>query len=89
MDGVTVRVGAAAEFTVSEMVVVWLKLPDVPVIVTVEVPVAAVLLTDSAKVPPAPKAAETPLGSPVALNATVPLKPFCGVTVMVLEPLDP
>ena len=54
-----------------------------------EVPVAAELLTDSARVPPALKAAETPLGRPDALNATVPLKPFCGVTVMVLEPLDP
>lgn len=89
MDGVNVRVGDAAEFTVSETVVVWLKLPDVPVTVTVEVPVVAVLLADNAIVPAALNAAETPLGRPDALNATVPAKPFCGITVIVLEPLDP
>jgi hypothetical protein len=29
-------------------------------------------------------AAETPVGKPVAVNATLPLNPFCGTTVMVV-----
>ena len=29
------------------------------------------------------KLGEAPAGNPVALNATLPLKPFCGVTVIV------
>ena len=33
--------------------------------------------------------AVTPLGRPVTDNATLPVKPFCGVTVMVLVPLPP
>ena len=33
--------------------------------------------------------AVTPLGRPDADKLTLPLKPFCGVTVMVLEPLAP
>jgi len=31
----------------------------------------------------------TPLGRPDADKATLPLKPFWGTTLMVLEPLDP
>jgi hypothetical protein len=34
------------------------------------------------------KDAVTPLGRPEADSATVLSKPFCGVTVMVLDPLD-
>ena len=33
--------------------------------------------------------AVTPLGRPDADKLTLPLKPFCGVTVMVLAPLVP
>ena len=33
--------------------------------------------------------AVTPLGRPETDSATLPLKPFCGVTVMVLVPLPP
>src|SRR5260370_19979600 len=33
--------------------------------------------------------AVTPLGMPLADSATLPVKPFCGVTVMVLVPLTP
>jgi hypothetical protein len=64
------------------------------VIVTVEVPVAAVLLAVRVKelvvVEEAGlKEAVTPLGKPDAAKLTLPLKPFRGATVMVLEPLDP
>ncbi len=33
--------------------------------------------------------AVTPLGRPETDSATLPVKPFCGVTVMVLVPLPP
>src|SRR6266850_147372 len=77
-----------------ETVVVLVKLPDVPVTVTVTVPVAAVLLAVSVNVlVPAVllglNDAVTPLGRPDADKLTLPLKPFCGVTVMVLAPLVP
>lgn len=77
-----------------ERVAVWLRLPDVPVIVTVDVPVAAVALAvrvnELVVVAEAGlKDAVTPLGRPDADKLTVPAKPFRGATVMVLEPLDP
>ncbi len=76
------------------MAVVLVKLPDVPVTVSVTVPVVAVLLAVSVKVlVPAVllglNDAVTPLGRPDADKLTLPLKPFCGVTVMVLAPLVP
>ena len=80
--------------TVSVSVVLLTKFADVPVMVTVTVPVV--------DVPPAVSvnklvlvvllglnAAVTPLGRPDADKVTVPLKPLCGVTVMVLDPLVP
>ncbi len=62
--------------------------------VTVEVPVVAVLLAVnvSALVPVVLlglNEAVTPLGRPAADSATLPVKPFCGVTVTVLAPLEP
>ena len=68
--------------------------PDVPVMVTVTVPVAAVLLAVSVNVLVLVvllglNDAVTPLGRPDADKLTLPLKPFCGVTVMVLAPLAP
>jgi hypothetical protein len=69
-------------------VVVWLKVPDVPVTVTVEVPAAAVLLAESVITPAVLKEAVTP-GGPEALKATVPLNPFFGVTVIVSVALAP
>ena len=76
------------------IVVVCVKLPDVPVIVTVTVPVVAALLAVSVNVLVAVagfglKDAVTPLGRPDADKLTLPLKPFCGVTVIVLVPLAP
>jgi len=62
--------------------------------VTEAVPVAAVLLAVSVNVLVLAvllglNDAVTPLGSPDADKLTLPLKPFCGVTVMVLAPLAP
>ena len=85
---------AAAELMVSEMVVVCVNDPEVPVTVIVLVPVVAVLLAVkvSTLVDPVglvPKEAVTPLGRADVDSVTDPLKPFAGVTVMVLLPLVP
>jgi hypothetical protein len=79
---------------VSEIVVLFVKLPDVPVTVTVTVPVVAVLLTVRVSVLllgvlVGLNDAVTPLGRPEADKLTLPLKPFCGLTVMVLVPVVP
>ena len=61
---------------------------------TVDVPVAAVTPTVSVKelvvvAEGGLKEAVTPLGKPDADKLTLPVKPFSGATVMVLEPLNP
>jgi hypothetical protein len=76
------------------IVVVCVKPLDVPVIVTVALPVVAVLLAVNVSVLVLVvllglNAAVTPLGRPEADKPTVPPKPFCGVTVIVLVPLVP
>jgi hypothetical protein len=76
------------------MVVVWLRVPEVPVTVTVAVPTVAVLLAVNVRalvevVGFVPKLAVTPLGRPEAESVTDPVKPFDGVTVIVLLPLVP
>jgi hypothetical protein len=81
-------------WTVRETVVVFVKLPEVPLIITVTVPAVALLLAASVNVlvlvaPLGLKDAVTPLGRPVADKATLPLNPFCGVTVIKLVPLAP
>ena len=86
--------GGADEFTVRPMLVVCVKLPAVPVTVTVAVPVAATLLADSVRVlDPVTglelKEAVTPLGKPEGDSETLVLKPFSGVMVIVLWPLEP
>ena len=63
-------------------------------IVTVDVPVAAVALAVSVKelvvvAEAGLKEAVTPLGRPDADKLTLPVNPFRGATVMVLEPLNP
>ena len=73
---------------------VLVRPPDIPVMVTEAVPVAAVLLAVSVNVLVLVvllglNDAVTPLGRPDADKLTLPLKPFCGVTVMVLAPLAP
>src|SRR5215472_5414361 len=76
--------------TVREIVVVFVRLPDIPVTVIVKVPVAAPPLTENASVLVVVagswlKDAVTPVGKPEAERVTLPLKPFWGFTVMVLE----
>jgi hypothetical protein len=74
--------------------VVLVKPPDAPVMVTEAVPVVAVLLAVSVNVLVLVvllglNDAVTPAGRPDADKLTLPLKPFCGVTVMVLVPFVP
>lgn len=68
--------------------------PEVPVIVTVEVPTVAVVLAVKVTtlvdvVGLVPKLAVTPAGKPEADRVTEPVKPLVGVSVMVLVPLVP
>src|SRR6266850_6566399 len=82
------------DWTVREIVVVFVKLPDEAVTVTVTVPVAAVPLAVSVNVLVLAvllglNDAVTPLGRPDADKLTLLLKPFSGVTVMVLVPVVP
>jgi len=93
-DAAMVKFGVVVEFTVNASVVVAVKLPEVPVIVTVADPVVAVLLAVSVRtlVPVVgfvPNAAVTPLGRPDAARFTLPVKPPTSVTVIVLVPPPP
>jgi hypothetical protein len=81
-----------AAFTVRLTVVVGFKPPDVPVIVTVAVPVAAVALAVNVNVVVEavgllPNADVTPLGRPEALKVTLSANPLAGTTVMVIGAL--
>jgi len=82
--GDAVKEKLAGTVTVSGIATVAVSVPDFPVTVTVAVLAAA--LDDAVSVmvlvplaPTAPNVAVTPLGSPDALKATVPEKPFCDV----------
>lgn len=93
-DALTLKFGDAAEFTVSATVVFAVRLPDVPVIVTVAVPVVAVLLAVRVKVLVevvgfVPNEAVTPLGKPDAARVTLPENPPRSVTEIVLVPPVP
>ena len=86
--------GGGAAVTVSVSEVLLLRLPEEPLMVTVEVPVVAVPLALSVKVLllavlPGLNEALTPAGRPEADKVTFPLKPFCGVTITLLVPLAP
>ena len=88
------RVKSPTGFTATVIVAALVKLPDVPVTVTVKVPIGAVLVADRVKTLVAvagfvPKLALTPLGRPDAVRFTVPLNPFKGWIVMVVELLPP
>jgi len=77
--------------TVRPTVVVCVMLPDLPVMVRVEVPVVAVAPTLMVKVLVVAvdvglNEAVTPLGMPATVNATLPVNPFRGNTEMVLVP---
>src|SRR5262245_18847754 len=78
----------------SVIVAVLVRALALPVIVTVKVPTLAVPLAVRVSVLVLVvlvglKDAVTPLGKPDADKLTLPLKPFCGVTVVVLVPLAP
>src|SRR5207249_2503099 len=71
-------------------VVVGVRVPEAPVMVTVTVPVVAVALAVSVTVLDTVaglglKAAVTPVGRPEADSWTLPVKPFSGETEIVLE----
>ena len=70
------------------------RLPEVPVTVRATVPVAAVLVAVRVSELEVVAGfglndAVTPLGRPEADKLTLPVKPFCGVTLIVLVPLAP
>jgi hypothetical protein len=80
--------------TVSAIGVAFINVPDLPLIVTVAAPRIAVALAFKVSVLDVLAVlglndAVTPLGKPETESATLPLKPFCGVTVIVLVPLVP
>jgi hypothetical protein len=80
--------------TVRAIVAVWLSVPDLPVIVTVNVPTGAEALAASVTtivpaVPPGANDAVTPLDRPDTVRFTLLLKPFSAVPVIVLAPLLP
>lgn len=93
-DAESVKFGINAAFTVREREVVLPKVPELPVTVIVTVPVVAVPLAVNVNVLVLAvlaglKDAVTPGGRPDADKLTLPLKPFCGVTVIVLVPVAP
>src|SRR5512146_3019518 len=80
--------------TVRDRAVELVRLPEVPLIVTVAVPVLAVLLAVRVSVLVLVallglKDAVTPLGKSEAARLTLPLNPFWGAIVIVLVPLAP
>jgi hypothetical protein len=82
------------EATFNVKVVVAVVLPEVPVTVTVNAPVVAVVLAISVRTLEVVEdvglnEAVTPLGIPDAVNDTVPVNPLRSVTVMVSVPLLP
>lgn len=89
-----VKFPVAAAFTVRPTVVVCVKLPDVPVIVTVTVPVVAVPLAVNVRTLVlstgfVPNTAVTPEGRPDAVSVAPALNPLTGVSVIVLVPPAP
>src|SRR5215813_1303817 len=97
ITGVTVTppVPPPLSFTVRLIVAVRVRPPPVPVTVTVAAPRVAVLeaLKVSVLLPPVAgfvlKLAVTPLGNPLALKVTPPVKPPLRVMVIALVPLAP
>jgi hypothetical protein len=78
--------------TVNATDVVAVRLPEVPVIVTVEVPTVAELLAFSVStldpvVGLVPNDAVTPVGKPEAARVTLPVNPPASATVIVSVPL--
>lgn len=91
---VTVALAAVIAVTVSEIVVLAVNDPEVPLIVIVEVPAAAVGLTVNVTTLVlaaglVPNAAVTPDGNPDAARVTLPANGLTSVTVIVSVPLAP
>jgi hypothetical protein len=89
LAGVADKLKFGAPLTAKESVVELLTLPLTPWIVTVKVPMAALVLAVKVKVLllavlAGLNDAVTPAGRPEAERLTVPLNPLSGVTVMVL-----
>ena len=85
---------ATAGLTVRAIVVVAVNVPDVPVMMTFEVPAVAVLLAVSVStldpvVGLVLNTAPTPVGSPDAANVTLPANPPASITVTVSVMADP
>lgn len=91
-NSATAKSGGGVTVTVIAMLEV--KLPDMPVIVicdafaTALVAVLIVIVLEPV-VEAGLKAAVTPAGNPVTLNATVPVNPVCGTTLTVAAALPP
>ncbi len=88
------KFGVTGAFTVNETLVVCVKLPEIPVIVTLTVPVVAVLLAVNVSrlvlvAGFVPNAAVTPEGTPDALSVTLPVKLLVGFIEIVLVPPAP
>ena len=93
-DGASVKLGGTWTTTVRATVVVAVRVPELPVMVTVEFPTVAELLAVRVNtllpvVGLVPKAAVTPLGNPVTASATLPVKPPTSATVIVSVALLP
>ena len=78
----------------SVKVVVWRRLPEIPVTVTVAEPTVAAVEAVSVRmllpvVLAGLKDAVTPAGRPLTARLTAPLKPLRPITLMVLAPLLP
>jgi len=93
-EGLSVKLPVLAAVTVSAIVVVAVSVPEVPVMVTVEVPtVADALAANVTTLEPVvglvPNVAVTPLGKPDAARVTLPAKGLTSVTEMVSVALLP
>lgn len=93
-DEASEKLGGVLTTTVTAMLVEVVKEPEVPVMVTVEVPTVAVLLAVRVTrllpvVGLVAKAAVTPVGKPDAVRATLPVNPPISATVTVSVALLP
>ena len=76
------------------MVTLLLSAPEAPETLTENVPVAALAFAEKVTwlvlvAGLMPKVAETPLGKPDTVKFTLPLNPFIGLMVMVVNPEAP
>jgi len=94
LAGEAAMVNAGSPVTVSDSCAVLVRLPEVPVMVMVDVDVTAELLAVSVSMLAVATVAGlndavTPAGRPDAVRFTEPVKPFCPLIVIVLLALVP